>query len=182
MLSHHFPPQSGEERRGGGHGEDPEKGRRPHQEGNRVAHSLNLGKREPEKPCQDGAKRQDAGLPDGSHAKTAQSGRTRGFRTVRKPPIRAESTAPRSRGYRLTIVVPKAREIRSQSKNGGRAKTTLCQFGRVFVTGRALLFQNDNFSIVLRRGFVKETRKIVLSGGFHNVGADLCAALGGFPD
>ena len=171
MLSHRFPPQSGEERRGGGHGEDPEKGRRPHQEGNRVAHSLNLGKREPEKPCQDGAKRQ-----------------ARGFRTVRKPPIRAESTAPRSRGYRLTIVVPKAREIRSQSKNGGRAKassrakTTLCQFGRVFVTGRALLFQNDNFSIVLRRGFVKETRKIVLSGGFHNVGADLCAALGGFPD
>ena len=74
MLSHRFPPQSGEERRGGGHGEDPEKGRRPHQEGNRVAHSLNLGKREPEKPCQDGATRQDAGLPDGEEAAN-QSGK-----------------------------------------------------------------------------------------------------------
>ena len=59
-----------------------------------------------------------------SQAKTAQSGRDRGFREAMTPPARAENSAPRSSGRRLMNVKLKAREIRSQSKHGGRARTS----------------------------------------------------------
>ena len=100
-----------------------------------------------------------------SQAKTAQSGRARGFREAMTPPARAENSAPRSSGRRLMNVKLKAREIRSQSKHGGRARTssrartTLCQVGRIFAIGHTLLLPLDNISIELRRNFVKKTLK-----------------------